>query len=121
MNVKTLMARTVRIEFPFVNAEGVEETITADIFENALTPAVLTQFKTLADTQDTAVISMICAKIVKSWSLDWDGEEWPPTEENLSLCPVAFLIALMEAAAGVVMGNAPKPKPLPSGSAVSAT
>ncbi len=111
MNINTFLEKTVAITFDFPNDLGEKEGIELTVKEHSLTPRILTTMQELAKNEDVTELPVVLAQIVTNWSIDADGEPFPPTLENLNKLPVNFLAAMAEAVAGVWAGNAPKPNP----------
>lgn len=60
------------------------------------------------------------SRFMVSWDIDFAGEEFPPTAENLQRLPIEFSVRLVEKVGESWSGNEQKPKRSLNGSAASA-
>jgi hypothetical protein len=54
---------------------------------------------------DIDVLREVVPLIVKDWNMPYKGEAFPPTRENMNLCPDEFLVAVGVAIKDVWLGN----------------
>lgn len=95
--------------------EGEEFTFTAKAHK--LTPKIMQQF---ADSADKPVeFAAVAADVLTEWSLDWNGQPFPPTVENISQLPYEFINHILDKVGASWSGNESKPSASASGSAAA--
>lgn len=124
MNFAKSKGKTITKTFDYVytDAEGKEATeqVTIEFYEKCLTPAFLDSLMQYEEKRDTVGIARHISKNLVSWNLDWNGEAFAPTFENLSeVCTFDFLMQIVTTMSETFAGNAQKPTTSPSLSAVS--
>ena len=73
------------------------ETINCDVLPNKLTPDYWAQLQDLGNATETDSENrdvLFLAELMPSWDITASGEPFPPTKENLRLCPIALLGAI---------------------------
>lgn len=125
MNFAKSKAKTLKkvfkYEFNSEDGSNAVENIEIEFYEKCLTPAFLDALTKYEEKRDSVSIAKHLAKNIVSWNLDWNGEPFPPTEENLSeVCDFDFLMQLVTAISETFAGKKPTQTESPSLSAVSA-
>lgn len=124
MNFAKSKGKTIKktFEYVYTDSEGNElsEPITIEFYEKCLTPAFLDSLMQYEEKKDTVAIARHISKNLVGWDLDWDGEPFAPTFENLSeVCTFDFLMQIVTTMSETFAGNAQKPTKSQSLSAVS--
>lgn len=124
MNFAKSKGKTIKktFEYVYTDSEGNElsEPVTIEFYEKCLTPAFLDSLMQYEEKKDTIAIARHISKNLVSWDLDWDGEPFVPTFENLSeVCTFDFLMQIVTTMSETFAGNAQKPTKSQSLSAVS--
>lgn len=96
---------------------GEEFSFTAK--QHALTPRVLQQFREMEASPIQMANSL--ASILDGWTIDLDGEDFPPTAENLERVPIEFLIHIIEILGEKWNGKKQTPRQSQNTSEASAT
>lgn len=113
MNIAALVSDTTDITFSYRG-----EDITATFLTDCLSPDFLQGLK---DMEDTPVeIARVLGDALQSWNIDWDGESFPPTFENLRKLPFDFHTALANTIAETWTGKSQTPSESGNGLAVAA-
>ena len=100
MNIATEILEVEReISFDFTNSKGSKSTAKAFVAENSLTPKVFRALRKLEENKDVDGLTSALAEIYKRWDIDINGEDFPPTVENLEGLPFDFLTSMVEAVA----------------------
>lgn len=102
-NIAKTAEKTIDLSFDY---EG--ENIEIKVKPNVMTPAFGKQLEQsdLTSSHESAVTLVKTA--VVDWNLDWNGEPFPPTPENIANCPYGFLTKILTKLTEVWAGNAPK-------------
>jgi hypothetical protein len=121
VNIATSLEPTVKHSFDWQ-----DDKVNLEIFVQRMSSeslADLAALSTAAQESDLANVAeqmdracRLLARLLKSWDLNWNGEPWPPTFENLRSLPVlpppgspddekTFFMALLEAVMGLWQGN----------------
>ena len=124
MNFAQTKKKTVKktFDYKYTDAEGKEavEKIEIEFYAKSLTPAFLDSLMQYEERKDSQAIASHLAKNLVGWNLDWNGEPFPPTAENLSeVCDFEFLMQIVTAMTETFSGNDQKPAKSQSLSAVS--
>jgi hypothetical protein len=104
------IARTAQRTIPVVFIYD-DETIEVKVKPNAMTPAFAKEIEAVQKESQHDMVVKLVSSVVVSWNLEWDGEDFPPTESNLSKCPYDFLGQILEKITEIWAGNAAKPIP----------
>lgn len=125
MNFAKSKSKTLKkaFQYTFSGEDGNDavENIEIEFYEKCLTPAFLDALTKYEEKRDSVSIAKHLAKNIVSWNLDWNGEPFPPTEENLSeVCDFDFLMQLVTAISETFSGKKQTSTASPSLSAVSA-
>ena len=100
MNIASEILEVEReISFDFTNSKGSKSTVKAFVAENSLTPKVFRALRKLEENKDVDGLTSALAEIYKRWDIDINGEDFPPTVENLEGLPFDFLTSMVEAVA----------------------
>lgn len=88
-----------------------DDVVNMVVYIERLTPELLKDITEGAQASQVDVICKVVSQLTHSWDLHWNGEEFPPTFENLQQCPLKFLVACAEGILGLINGNPPKGAP----------
>lgn len=113
MNIAKQVEQTRRF-----NGEWKDATFWFEARENCLTPSLMQDFKDFTDKPLSMASGL--AGVLTAWDIDWNGEPFPPTTENLAKLPIEFLTYVMERISESWSGNGQTPSASASGSAASA-
>ena len=120
MNIATLTQATVAISFEFENRKKEKSAINLQVYEESLTPRAFGKIKQFENEQDGMALSEALSEMIHAWDLDFNGEPFEPTADNISRCPFPFLTAVIEAISETWSGKEPPPKTSVNGSAPAA-
>lgn len=124
MNFANSKGKTIKktFDYKYTDATGADaaEQIEIEFYAKSLTPAFLDALMQYEERKDSQAIAAHIAKNLVSWNLNWNGEPFPPTIENLTeVCDFEFLMQIVTTMTETFSGNAAKPTKSPSLSAVS--
>lgn len=124
MNFAKSKSKTLKksFDYKFTAPDGSEafEPIEIEFYEKCLTPAFIDSLTKYEERRDSVEIAKHLSKNIVSWNLDWDGEPFPPTIENLTeICDFDFLMQLVTAISETFSGKKPTATASPNISAVS--
>lgn len=110
MNIGTVIDKTVDITFEYNG-----ESVTMQVREESLSP----QFEQgLRDTIDRPIAAAeTLVSVITGWDIDYNGEPFPPTLDNLKILPVSFYEATIAAIGEMFAGKLKKSEPSANGSA----
>lgn len=110
MNIGTVIDKTVDLTFEYNG-----ESVTLQVREESLSP----QFEqSLQDTVKRPLAAAEAfARVIVSWDIDYNGDPFPPTVDNLKILPVSFYEAVMSAVGEMFQGKLKKSEQSANGSA----
>lgn len=125
MNFAKSKAKTLKktFEYKFLGEDGNEavEKIEIEFYEKCLTPAFIDSLTQYEEKRDSVAIAKHLSKNIVGWNLDWNGEPFPPTVENLTeICDFDFLMQLVTAISETFSGKKQTATESPNISVVSA-
>ena len=91
MDLAKLKKKNIKRKFEY---EG--EKINYEIKGGFLTPSFIHVLSNLQQDANLKGLAEEMAKAIVSWDIDWNGEEFPPTFENLYNLDMDFVNALLE-------------------------
>ena len=104
MNIAKVNERIVSMPIEWENENGEMETVNVRVKLNKVTMAVLTKLQSVRENIEA--IAVVLAGIVDGWDLDFNGEEFPPTAENIAnSVPDAFVLKIVERMHELRMGK----------------
>lgn len=87
-------------------------------YESCLTPAFFDAVARYEETHNSSEIAHQLSKNITKWDIDWEGEPFPPSYENLAnVCTFNFNMDLVNKMAESVGGEKKKQTQSPNGSA----
>jgi hypothetical protein len=108
-------------EYKYEDADGTEtvDTVSYTVKQSCATPKLVETLMRLQSDGKFTDIAKCLSQNIESWSLDWNGEPFPPSFENLSnVCDVDFMMAIIEDLSEVFAGKKKNLKQSANGSAV---
>jgi hypothetical protein len=112
MNIATSLEQTVLLPI-----EWNGETANLTVYLERITPETLEEISDAAAKSQVDSLCRIVAQFTKSWDIEWNGEPFPPSFDNLRKLPLKFLAKCAEEVLGLWQGNPMSAKSLPSSSA----
>ncbi len=79
--------------------------IEMEVYIERITPEFRERLAAATDKSEEDAVRALVVEAAKSWSLNWNGQPFPPTYENTSRCPYSFLAAAANAVLKVWSGD----------------
>jgi hypothetical protein len=108
-NIAKALEATIDISFEYEAKNGDVTGISVKVLEESLTPKTFSDIRGFEKEQDAMKLAETLSNIVRGWDIEYNGEPFPPTFENLSRCPFSFLLALVNAIGETWAGKKPTP------------
>ena len=120
-NVSTLIDETVDVSFTFTHeSTGKIGEINARVKKEFLTPAYGQMLVDFESNSDFLSVARELSYVATDWDMDYNGEPFPPTFENLRRLPMNFLAAFIRAITEQWAGKQKMSKASGNGSAQAA-
>jgi hypothetical protein len=106
-NIAEVFEQTVTCPFEYTPKNATEATvIMMEVYVERVTSELLDRLAEATEKSEVEGLRMIISETVKSWGLDWNGEEFPPSLDNIQKrCPLTFLAAAGRAIIALWAGN----------------
>ncbi len=95
-----VMTMTVKTSFLYKGKQ-----INLEVFAEKVTPEFQEQLQAANDKSEVEAVRFLIHECVRNWSLNWQGNPFPPTAENIGKCPFSFLAPCSEAVLSIWSGN----------------
>lgn len=113
-----VLTKTFDWKYNDIDGQEAVESVTFSYFEKCLTPAFMDSLSQFEQTRNASHIGQQLSEAITEWDLDWNGEPFPPSFENLTTkCDVDFVMELVNQMSESFSGNGQTPSVSQNGSA----
>src|SRR5436190_18680036 len=100
MNIAKCLEQTVPLPI-----EWNGETVNLIVYLERITPESLEEISDAAAKSQVDSLCRIVAQFTKSWDIEWNGDPFPPSFDNLRKLPLKFLATCAEKVLGLMQAN----------------